>query len=256
MRGWPVFPLKVGAKVPATRSGVYAATDDLVTVRRWWAKIDYNIGIYTGEAKLLVVDCDVKPEGVGLTYFLTLCADNDFDVESTYCVVTPSSGLHIYFAVENGFWYPPGANVIAPLIDIRSSGSYVAAAGSEIDGVPYERVGADVVLPLPDWLAPLVDKPPPDTAMFQRHHDADLRASDAGRGKAFQGIAEHFRDKSTAGIDRNMYFYWAVRAVGDHLWPGDFKEAGVQELQAIAHEIGLTDTEIKDTTASARRRWP
>lgn len=257
-RGWAVFPCRIGSKQPATRSGFEAGTTDMVTVRQRWRTTDYNIGIWTGESKLVVIDLDIDPAKgpPGISTFLEICAEAEFDIESTYCVATPKGGLHVYFIVDDGNWYPPSVSRVAPNIDVRSSGSYVVAAGSVVDGFEYDHCCANQPIELPRWLGIIIDRPPPDTVRFHRGHDADVRASEGGRGIAFQGIAGHLRDKSTAGVDRNSYFYWAVRAVGDHIWPADFKEACVLELQDIGHEIGLTDAEIRDSTASARRRWP
>jgi hypothetical protein len=77
-RGWSVFPLKVGEKQPATRSGLYAGTDDLVTLRSRWKNTDYNIGINCGGSGLVVVDLDVDKEhaddlSAGINWWITVC---------------------------------------------------------------------------------------------------------------------------------------------------------------------------------------
>ncbi|ATL69870.1 bifunctional DNA primase/polymerase [Nocardia terpenica] len=47
--GWPVFPLRPGGKVPATRHGFKDATTDTARIRAWWkAMPGANIGLATG----------------------------------------------------------------------------------------------------------------------------------------------------------------------------------------------------------------
>lgn len=260
-RGWPIFPCKPNSKAPATRSGFYAATTDLVDVRRYWRNIDYNIGLYTGKANLVVIDLDLKPEhGLpGISVWLEMCAGHGYDEwEQSYNVNSPGGGLHIYFTVPDGFWYPPSTSTsgrIGDNIDVRSSGSYVLVAGSVIDGVEYEHWGGDEPLPLPDWLGVMIDRPPPDVEWMNRQHDRDVRSDPAGWSRAFLGIIGRFETEATANVDRNSYFYWAVRAVGDHFWNDDFKEACVADLRDVARGLGLGDREIQDSERSARRRW-
>lgn len=250
--------MRENSKEPATRSGVYAMkTPDLVQARGWWRTTNWNIGIWTGGSRLVVIDLDVDVEKgpPGIATWLELCAQAGYDFEQTYCVVTPKAGLHVYFTVEDGFWYPPSVSRVAPNIDVRASGSYVLATDSEIDGIFYESCCGDTPLPLPDWLAPLIDRPPPDMEWMNRQHDADMRSNPDGWSRAFRGISDRLEQEATAGVDRNSYLYWAVRAVGDHLWSDDFKDACVAELEDVARGLGLRDNEIRDTVRSARRRW-
>ena len=60
--GWPVFPLKPGQKVPATKNGFKDATTDKDRLARWWDRNPHsNIGLPTGHA-FDVVDVDA-PKG-------------------------------------------------------------------------------------------------------------------------------------------------------------------------------------------------
>lgn len=257
-RGWCIFPVREHSKEPATRSGVYAMqVPDLVQARNWWRKTNWNIGVWTGGSNLVVIDLDVDPAKgpPGISTWFELCAAADYDFEQTYCVVTPKGGLHVYFAVEDGFWYPPSVSRVAPNIDVRSSGSYVLSLNSEVNGVEYEHTCSDQVLSLPDWLGQLIDRPPPDMKWMNRQHDTDLRSTPDGWAVAFGGIANHLATQTQVNVDRNSCLYWAVRAVGDHLWSDDFQEACVLELEDVARGLGLNDREIRDTVRSARRRW-
>ena len=58
-RGWPVFPLSPGSKIPFKGSdGFKSATTDLEQVRSWWTEHpDANIGFAAGSvAEILDVD--------------------------------------------------------------------------------------------------------------------------------------------------------------------------------------------------------
>jgi hypothetical protein len=136
-RGWPVFPLRAGSKVPAIRAahpigdplrgrckgecgrsghGCHDATTDADRIRRWpgWRPDGRgdNVGIATGPAGLLVVDLDVpkapdtmpppawRLPGVvdGVDVFACLAERAGVPVPwATRTVITPRGGLHLYF---------------------------------------------------------------------------------------------------------------------------------------------------------------
>ncbi|MER7436423.1 bifunctional DNA primase/polymerase [Pseudonocardia alni] len=58
-RGWPVFPVRPWAKIPAVTDWENAATTDPDRITAWWSARAWNIGLCTGRAGLLVVDLDV-----------------------------------------------------------------------------------------------------------------------------------------------------------------------------------------------------
>ncbi len=65
-RGWKIFPLKPGRKVPAIIGWENAATGDPDRIRRWWNRPDHTadgIGIACGPSGLLVIDCDRPKPG-------------------------------------------------------------------------------------------------------------------------------------------------------------------------------------------------
>ena len=56
--GWPVFPVRPRAKIPAVTGWEDAATTDPGQIVEWWSARAWNIGLATGRAGLLVVDLD------------------------------------------------------------------------------------------------------------------------------------------------------------------------------------------------------
>ncbi len=58
--GWPVFPVKPGAKEPATKHGVHDAETDPGTVSRFWTRNpEANVGVATGAPGPTVLDVDI-----------------------------------------------------------------------------------------------------------------------------------------------------------------------------------------------------
>ena len=79
-RGFAVFPLAVGEKIPliskeAGGHGVHDATTDAAQIRAWWtAAPNANIGVAAGRSGLLLVDVDAKDGRDGFTSWEVLRA--------------------------------------------------------------------------------------------------------------------------------------------------------------------------------------
>lgn len=129
-RGWPVFRIKAGTKIPLDRwrrgpESELATTDAANILARWSKTPSANIGVETGGAiaggYLAVLDADIVenlPEWVA-----------DFP---TYSVVTPSGGRHYYYCTAK-----PVANSVSALaegIDVRGVGGMVVAPPSVTNG--------------------------------------------------------------------------------------------------------------------------
>ncbi|KDR59366.1 bifunctional DNA primase/polymerase, partial [Streptomyces wadayamensis] len=120
-RGWPVFPLRPGGKRPALhsetrcpRTGACAgghvtwerrATTDADRIRAAWSTGDWNVGLATGPARLLVVDLDkLKSETDapdGAANFSALCERAGQPVPTTRTIRTASGGTHLYFSAPD-----------------------------------------------------------------------------------------------------------------------------------------------------------
>lgn len=259
-RGWYIFPCKVGEKAPATKSGFYAGTCDLVTIRNYWRQRDWNIGLWTGASNLVVVDLDVDKADAaswtrggptpGLSWWLEKCDIAGYDWKQTYCVVTASGGMHVYF--ESDKPYPPAVGQFGALVDIRAGGSYVVAAGSETSVGEFEHICGDQVQPLPEWLDELLTSrsavatvgPVQQLAYDQTH---TFESSLEGLCRVVQGAVEG---------ERNNAYNWCVWKTGLHWWSASEQEVAVERLQAVGLAVGLNANEMRDTLKAARRKWP
>lgn len=136
-RGFKVFPLRAGMKLPRTPDWQLQATSDEAQVMEMWSGVDgepqnFNIGIST--RGYLVVDADVKDgrEGIAICELLGLELD-------TFVVQSPSGGRHYYYSTDT----PIGnsAQKIGDGVDVRGDGGFVVGPGSILDPVYAENRG-------------------------------------------------------------------------------------------------------------------
>lgn len=138
-RGWAVFPLAEGQKVPAVKGGFKVATTDPEQIKAAWGhRPNFNIGIATGEVSggLIVIDIDVDPDKGedGMERLRTWEITNG-DLPETVCAETGRGGMHLLFKSDQ----PIGCSVNADYgIDIRGDGGYIVAPPSvHPNGRPY-----------------------------------------------------------------------------------------------------------------------
>jgi len=173
-RGWPVFPLVPGRKVPRAELTQWEAraTTDAERIARWWRRHPSdNVAVATGPAGLVVVDLDMPKPGQrpperwagarhGLDVFDQL-APADLIQCPTWTVTTPSGGRHRYYRPAAGTELGCTRGRVGWCIDTRGRGGYVVAAGSIAGGHRYELADDTPPAELPDWLARLADPPAP-----------------------------------------------------------------------------------------------
>jgi bifunctional DNA primase/polymerase-like protein len=187
-RGWHVFPLRPGAKVPALhgydrclRTGAcqtrhvgweQRATTDSDRIRSAWSAGPFNIGLACGPSGLVVIDLDTaKPDdqppewvadspGVrdGQDVLAVLAEQLGEQLPAdTYTVATRSGGIHLYFTAPGGVRLGNTAGErgrgLGWKIDTRAHGGQVVAAGSIVGGRAYRVLDGRDPAPLPDWLA-------------------------------------------------------------------------------------------------------
>jgi hypothetical protein len=164
--GWPVFPLRPGAKRPRAQLTRWEsrATIDPHRISRWWRRHPTdNVAIATGPAGLVVIDIDTAaagesrpPEwpsaGGGLDVYRSLA--ERYGHVPTWTVATAGGGWHLYYRApaEGGPWRNT-AGRIGWHIDTRAGGGYVVARGSVVDGRPYVLADLHKPVVLPAWLA-------------------------------------------------------------------------------------------------------
>jgi hypothetical protein len=172
-RGWSVFPLVAGAKVPAIEQWPQRATSDTDRIERYWshpASCRHGVGIACGPSGLLVIDLDQPKPGQavpprwqrpgicdGSDVLADLCdhAGQPFPFH-THTVRTGRGGLHLYFTQPAGeqLRNTEGSkgHGLGWLIDTRGHGGYVVAAGTTVNGHRYDTIHDTEPAPLPGWL--------------------------------------------------------------------------------------------------------
>ncbi|MBF6427514.1 bifunctional DNA primase/polymerase [Nocardia cyriacigeorgica] len=166
-RGWPVFPLRPGAKTPAINRWPDRASTNSTHINRWWWRhgTRFNIGVVTGTAaRLHVVDLDsqhMQPTVAqfedALAQFTEQVADA---VPTTFTVATPA-GWHLYFHAPHGRRLRSTIGRLGPGIDSRGDGGYIVAPGSRTSTGHYRVLRHAPVAPLPTRLIALLTPPPP-----------------------------------------------------------------------------------------------
>lgn len=249
-RGWPVFPLRPGSKVPAVKRWESQATTDPDRLARWWTTSPQrNPAIACGPAGLVVVDLDevrgqppARWAEHGVRHgrqVLALLAQwaGEPDPVDTYTVVTPR-GVHRYFLA------PPDRRLrntmseqgrgLGPGIDVRAWGGAVAAAGSLrwINRTPrWYRPHPHrpaVPVPLPRWLVAALTPPPPRPRTPIRLRWGGSRL-DAYVASAVAGETDRIR-RARPGTRAGTVFRAAVAL-------GELVGAGVLDEQVARHAL-------------------
>ncbi|MFE2508746.1 bifunctional DNA primase/polymerase, partial [Streptomyces naganishii] len=268
-RGWHVFPLRPGSKVPAlhgektcTRTGPcqaghvkweQRATTDPDRIRTAWSRAPFNVGIATGPSGLLVIDLDT-PEHKGSTdapdgaaTFAALCERAGHAVPTTHRTRTPSGGQHLYFTAPQGTRYANTAGTVAASVDTRAWGGYVVAAGSITPAGPYEALCGSVAVPVPSWLQSIL-RPAPRAS-----HAPSVAVTGQSRRYADVALASEARNVAAAQHgQREATLFRAARAVGRFVAWGDLPRHVVEQaLQEAGEAAGLSVSECRSTLRSA-----
>ncbi|WP_433204711.1 bifunctional DNA primase/polymerase [Nocardia sp. CA-107356] len=168
-RGWPVFPLRPGAKKPPVfKRWPELANTDLQRIHRWWSDNPrYNVAIATGPAGLHVIDLDPRhmtPPAADLTEALARLATHlSQPAPPTLTVVTPH-GWHLYYRAPE---LPRLTCTVARIgdgIDSRGHGGYIVAPGSRTPQGDYTVTESRPVAELPAMLVQQIIPPPPTPA--------------------------------------------------------------------------------------------
>ena len=248
-----MFPCRPGDKRPAVDRWEQRACADPDTVRRHWPSPRHNIGIAPGPSGLVVLDLDTHGDlpdewrklfGVrdGKDVLAQLCEWAGQPWPSTYMVATPSGGWHLYYTAPEGSTIRNSASLLGPMVDVRARGGYVVAAGSVVDGKPYEVLDAEDPAPLPEWIHRLLTRRTEAARPAPSGHDpAVARPSRvAGLVRAVESAPEG---------QRNDTLYWAAcRAVE---LDGADRDAALDALLDAAGRAGLSAGEARRSIESA-----
>lgn len=157
-RGWAVFPLAPGTKVPLKGSkGFRDATTDSNTIRQWWTQTpDANVAIATGQVSgLLVPDVDQGNDKQGERTLRALEKQHGA-IPETYTIKTPHGGRHLYLFLPAGVSIKSGTDKLGRWLDVKADGGYVVAPPSTFEGHRYQVLNATPPAPAPGWLVDLL----------------------------------------------------------------------------------------------------
>lgn len=120
--GWPVLPLKPGAKEPLTAHGVKDASDELEQIAAWWRRWpEANVGLACGASRRVVLDFDVAKEGYAGAELL----DRLLREMPTVASRTGGGGWHLFFRVPDGAVIGNSRGRLPLGVDVRGAGGYV-----------------------------------------------------------------------------------------------------------------------------------
>lgn len=157
-RGWPVFPLAPGSKIPFKGSkGVDEATTDAEQIRVWWGlHPDANIAV-AGSDELAILDVDVKDHPTDRSKdkhgdrTLAQLVRERGPIGWTLQASTATKGYHLYYRIPAGHTVRPSVDRVGHGLDVRGKGSYVVAPPSKVgdrvyrwqaDGAEFNRPSA------------------------------------------------------------------------------------------------------------------
>lgn len=240
--GWKVFPLLPGSKIPAISkkaggNGCLDATDDEETIAAWARRFPHaNIGIACGvPSGIFVIDLDPRN---GSEESLARLAAKKQMFPPTVQAQTANGGQHLYYALEPEL--KNSKSVLAPGIDTKTTGGYIVAPPSVLEGGKlYRWINSPLGghLPrLPRWAVEAL-KPRPQP-VYQ-----------APRGDVAKDIKPlvDFVQNAPEG-ERNKRFFWAAcRAAEEGL-------SGADALIHAAKTAGLSKIEVEKTWESAMKK--
>jgi len=220
--GYPVFPCHADKK-PATTHGHNDAVTDPEQIRKWWGQNPaHNVGL--SAADVLVVDLDGE-DHPWLQYSWPA---------GTPTSRTPRGGWHFYFRRPLGKQWKCSAGLLAPAVDIRTSGGYLVEFPSTTEHGAYRWVEAlrpHELLPAPPlWLVSVLD-----------HHYPPAPPVDAPPG--YTPKPESRADETRPGDDFNNRGSWADTGLFEAGWtwhnqPG--AEVGFLTRPGKSHDTSAT----------------
>lgn len=210
-----------------------------------WIKEGGNIGILTGtKSGIIVVDLDRHGDSDGVDSLKNLLEAYDIELPITKVVKTPNNGYHYYFKLPSKYYdiqLKQNVNGYEG-IDFQSSGRFVVAPPSQIDGRPYEVIRDVAELPeLPEKLLEiLVDK-----TIQKKNKKRERKWTAELLGDILQGSGEGGRNN------------WMTQQIG-RLFATGLDHEEVRTWALYINQIGcrpqLDQKEVLQTYESVRKR--
>lgn len=267
--GLYVIPLVENSKRPLISDWQNRATTNPLQIESWWNEHpNANIGIACEVSNLIIIDLDTSKGAVppapwqekgiqdGEGVFKEVChqASKEYP-SSTYTVITPSGGKHLYFYDENepikqgaqvnGWWR----------VDTRSRGGYIVAEGSRIrngdTGVTESYISGgkfSTVHNFPEWLRKLISvkniESNPNAFPITQHYSLSQK-SNFSREFAEQILSERCAlIRSTPEGSRNQLLVRHATYIGKIIASGALEErTATTSLLEAAIQSGLTKFE-------------
>lgn len=250
-RGWAVFPLRPGEKIPQTAHGVKDATTDPDVIRAWWTITpSANIGLACGPSGLVVIDLDVKNGVDGIESWAALVGQHEIN-SVTVSSHTPSGGLHLFYRNSTGSVIGNSAGKLAPGVDIRGNGGYVVLPPSRNGegGYQWDDDFSLDTLPmaeLPQALVALLTKPEPKA---QPVTETPVTPGLPYARAALRDELDNVRQ--AANGTRNDTLNRAAHSLGQLVGAGALDRGLVEtELHSAALAVGLAERESMATIRS------
>ncbi|MEV5048902.1 bifunctional DNA primase/polymerase [Streptomyces griseoincarnatus] len=261
--GWHLFPLTPRGGTPAIKEWEQRATTDPDRITRAWTGRyrGYNIGIACGPSRLVVLDLDrhggEPPEewtlpGIvdGLDVFAELHDRHGehFPAGTTPTVLTPSGGLHVYYAAPDGIDVRLSVGRVGWQIDVRAGGGYITAPPTVTGKGAYRWTtdpGEAKPVHMPLWLIRRAAPPkPPPPALPAVVKDSSGYAAAALRGE-LQDVLDAMEGT------RNDTLHRAAFRLGTLVGAGRLDgRTAVEALVAAGDAIGLPPREVQKTVTS------
>ncbi|MEU9285993.1 bifunctional DNA primase/polymerase [Streptomyces sp. NPDC048275] len=224
-----------------TCHGFWAATTDTNLIRKWWMQEpEANVG---GPCKLngwAVIDIDPRHDGdLTLRHIETKVGV----LPGTVMQISGGDGLHILYR-------SPGVDLpgtLGPGIDVKHNGYILLAPSVHKSGYRYQWSGDGLFYhPTITWPSVLMPQAPQRPA-----HQPAPSVPSAGATRFMPALLKVVLEAREG--ERNSRLYWAACRAYEHAAAGEIPEATAEGcLIDAAHHVGISESEARQTLASAR----
>lgn len=284
-RGWPVYPLRPGAKFPdwhrgdrcpgtgrcrgGHRTPEQMATTDPELITAAWGRTPWNIAVFPGPAGLLIIDCDPAKPGQdgpdGWTALRALAEERGGPLPDTFIVTTPRGGRHLYYRAPAGCALRSTQGHLAVAVDTRGWGGYAVAPGSVRADGAYELLDDTDPVELPGWLVQANVDHAVTASAVAPVRDKPVAVPDAYTAAALRAEVDRVRKKAPGG--RNRVLSTAAYALGQLAGAGLLDEhlartqlrAAVESWNtpaSLGKDYGVIDTAMRAGSHNKRRVTP